>query len=216
MRLGVIWVLLALWAVAVALSVNAMFQPPTGDGFARGLNRIEGFLGYQAAALVIALIVLSVRGWAEARWLRRLTLVPILLALALVLGPAALSVRNNPNLGLSQFSPALGGPRGAATLGFGRGFWGHAVRPLLPALEHRKVFLHDVHELARRQYEREGQWPADAKSVPLSQSNAALLFHELHMTSDEVRLWNRFGPAPSQVLELDDVPLTSLYGTTAQ
>ena len=46
MRLGVIWVLLALWAVAVALSVNAMFQPPTGDGFARGLNRIEGFLGY--------------------------------------------------------------------------------------------------------------------------------------------------------------------------
>ena len=85
MRLGVIWVLLALWAVAVALSVNAMFQPPTGDGFARGLNRIEGFLGFQAAALVIALIVLSVRGWAEARWLRRLTLVPILLALALVL-----------------------------------------------------------------------------------------------------------------------------------
>ena len=29
--------------------------------------------------------MLSVRGWAEARWLRRLTLVPILLALALVL-----------------------------------------------------------------------------------------------------------------------------------
>jgi hypothetical protein len=38
------------------------------------------------------------------------------------------------------------------------------------------------------------------------------LFHELHMTTDEVGLWQQLGTtAPAQVLSLDDVPLTSLY-----
>ena len=38
------------------------------------------------------------------------------------------------------------------------------------------------------------------------------MFHELHMTTDEVALWQQLGTTvPVQVLSLDDVPLTSLY-----
>ncbi len=130
---------------------------------------------------------------------------------ALLLAPGAVSIRDAPTLGLSQYAPLVGGPRGAAELGLNRGFWGHAVSGVLPA-EGGRLFLHDLHELARRQYAREGRWPEGLEPAPLSRANAALQFHELHMTTYEVDAWNRFGTtAPTAVLELDDVPLTSLY-----
>ena len=83
---------------------------------------------------------------------------------------------------------------------------------MLPALEGERVYLHDLAELARRQYVREGRWPRGAEVVPASRAGAALLFHERHMTSDEVAVWNAMHTtAPRSVLSLDDVPLTSLY-----
>jgi len=88
MRHRLIWILLALWAVAVAMSVVAMQEPPMGDGFTRGLNRITGFLQFQALALLIGIGILALRGRVENVWLRRLMLVPVLLALALLLGIA--------------------------------------------------------------------------------------------------------------------------------
>jgi hypothetical protein len=88
MRHGLIWILLALWAVAVAMSVLATLEPPTGDGFTRGLNRVTGLLQFQALALLIGLVILALRGRAEGLWLRRLMLVPVFMALALLLGIA--------------------------------------------------------------------------------------------------------------------------------
>ncbi len=129
-----------------------------------------------------------------------------------LLAPGAIAVRDAPSLGLSQYAPLVGGPRGAARLGLNRGFWGHALGAVVPE-EGGRLFLHDLHELSRRQYAREGRWPADLEPAGLSRADAALHFHELHMTTYEVDAWNHFGTtAPSAVLELDDVPLTSLYG----
>lgn len=136
------------------------------------------------------------------------------LGVLFLLLPGALSIRDTPALGLSQYAPLVGGPRGAADLGLNRGFWGHAALGLLPndAPQGIKLHLHDLHELARRQYAREGRWPPEIAPSGLSQADAALLFYELHMTTYEVDAWNAFGTtAPSSVVELDNVPISSRY-----
>lgn len=70
-----IWIALALWAGAVGLSLLALTAEPTGDGFTRGLNRVTGFLGWQSAAALLALVLwlLSLRlpKGAGLRWLAR-------------------------------------------------------------------------------------------------------------------------------------------------
>lgn len=142
--------------------------------------------------------------------IRRRWLMPA--TLALVLGPGALATFRGHPYGLSQYAPLVGGPRGAARLGLARGFWGHAVLPLLPALQGHRVYVHDLHDLARKQYVREGRWPVDAQSSGINQGNAGLLFYEMHMATYEFQLWERMGTgAPQQVLTLHDVPLTSQY-----
>lgn len=143
----------------------------------------------------------------RARWLAPVGLVACL-------GPAAIATVDGHPYGLSQYAPLVGGPRGAADLGLNRGFWGHAVHELWPTLQQAPgpIYLHDMHELARKQYEREGRWPAHLQPAPIRRARSGLLFHELHMTTDEVALWQQLGTtAPAQVLSLDDVPLTSLY-----
>lgn len=135
--------------------------------------------------------------------------------LGLVLGPPAAATIDGHPYNLSQYTPIVGGPRGAADLGLNRGFWGHAVVGLLPAIETsgpHALHLHDLHELARRQYAREQRWPRGAKPSSISNADAALLFHERHMTTYDTQIWNRLSTtAPSEVVTLDDVPLTSLY-----
>jgi hypothetical protein len=131
--------------------------------------------------------------------------------LALALAPAALATGAGHPFGLSQYAPLVGGPRGAADLGLNRGFWGHSVRPLLDDLPRRgKIYVHDVHEQVRQQYEREGDWPPGLASTPISRSTSGLIFHELHMTTYEVQLWNQVGTAtPAMIIDLHDVPLTT-------
>lgn len=143
----------------------------------------------------------------RARWLA-----PV--GLAICLGPAATATIDGHPYNLSQYAPLVGGPRGAADLGLNRGFWGHAMQELWPTLERAPgpIQLHDMHELARKQYEREGRWPQHLQPAAIGRARSGLLFHELHMTVDEVALWDRLGTTrPAQVLSLDDVPLTSLY-----
>jgi hypothetical protein len=148
----------------------------------------------------------------HARWLA-----PV--GLTLCLGPAAVATIDGHPYNLSQYAPLVGGPRGAADLGLNRGFWGHAMQELWPTLPQTPgpIYLHDMHELARRQYEREGRWPAHLQGGPIRRAKAGLLFHELHMTSDEVALWEQLGTtAPAQVVSLDDVPVASLYVERAE
>jgi len=91
-RKQVIWALFTVWAALYAVSFwQAATMPRTGDGFLRGINRLMTFLGWQGAAAAAALVL-----WASMlgdrrigsglRWLSR---IPVLLALALVLGLTA-------------------------------------------------------------------------------------------------------------------------------
>jgi len=53
-----LWLALALWAMLFAAAfVVPTLMPATGDGFTRGLNRVSAFLGWQAAAGVVAFAV---------------------------------------------------------------------------------------------------------------------------------------------------------------
>ncbi|MBL9103878.1 MAG: hypothetical protein JNL82_23240 [Myxococcales bacterium] len=133
--------------------------------------------------------------------------------LVLVLVPGVWSTVDGHPYGLSQYAPLVGGPRGAADLGLLRGFWGHAVPPAQLAADAAPgpTYLHDLHELARLQYEREGRWPAGAAPVAPSRAGTGLIFHERHMLSHELDVWQSLGPAPAEVVTLDDVPLTSLH-----
>jgi len=134
--------------------------------------------------------------------------------LLLVLVPGVWSTINGHPYGLSQYAPLVGGPRGAADLGLLRGFWGAAVpAPVLdPATPGAPLYIHDMHELARQQYAREGRWPAGATSVPPARARAALIFHERHMLTYELQVWDALQTVtPDEVVTLDDVPLTSLY-----
>jgi len=152
--------------------------------------------------------------WARARPRER-RLEPA--ALVLCLAPALFATIDGHPYGLSQYAPLVGGPRGAAELGLNRGFWGTAIAPALPQLERTiggadRIYVHDVHELALLQYRREGRWPAGLTAVSITRASAGLLFHERHMTTEEVQLWDRLGTtAPVQVIVLDGVPLTSIY-----
>ncbi|WP_434421707.1 hypothetical protein [Nannocystis pusilla] len=136
--------------------------------------------------------------------------------LPLLLVPALWSTLHGHPHNLSQYAPLAGGARGAADLGLLRGFWGSSVLPLFGDMSQRPgpLYVHDLHELARLQYEREGRWPPGVTAAPLSRARTGLLFHERHMLSNEVDLWNHFNnnSAPLNVVTLDDVPLTSLYG----
>jgi hypothetical protein len=74
---------LALWACVFAGAFVAFaVTPATGDGFARGLNRVATFLGWQGAAGLLALCLAAIsRGLAPGA-LRRLALVPAGIAAA--------------------------------------------------------------------------------------------------------------------------------------
>jgi hypothetical protein len=138
------------------------------------------------------------------------------LAVALVLLPGAWATIDGHPYGLSQYSALAGGPRGAADAGLNRGFWGYAAPAILDSASDvgsgGTVFLHDIHESARRQYVREGRWPEAWKPARINQARAAFLFHEKHFAVDEIGLWNRLGTTrPTLVITLDDVPLTSFY-----
>jgi hypothetical protein len=161
------------------------------------------------------------RLWTAARLAPRWRAAPAL-ALVAILVPALWGTVSGHPYNLSQYSPLVGGARGAAELGLNRGFWGYAALPLLdaPAAARQEaqgpraggVYLHDLHNLAKWQYEREGRWRADKRVAGPARARVGLLFHERHMLTYETALWRTMGTsAPARVLELHDVPLTSLY-----
>lgn len=143
-------------------------------------------------------------------------------AVVVVLLPGAIAtIDGHPN-GMSQYGAAVGGARGGASIGLGRGFWGHSIGAELPRLgevlgRSRRLYVHDVHDLAVLQYRREGRWPEGVEPTSTSRAQSGLLFHELHMATWEYQQWERFGTAaPREVVTIDGVPLMSVYTTDAR
>ena len=83
--------LIAIWAGLFTWSLIGFWSAePTGDGFVRGMNRVFGFLGWQAAATGLAIVIAMTgkrfeRG-SGARWLAR---IPAACAILLVLAVIA-------------------------------------------------------------------------------------------------------------------------------
>jgi 4-amino-4-deoxy-L-arabinose transferase-like glycosyltransferase len=145
-------------------------------------------------------------------WPKLLRFAPSVVLIS-VLTPGTWATVHGHPFNLSQYAPLAGGARGAAVLGLNRGFWGHAIVPLLDAevLAGERVYIHDVHRLALEQYRREGRWPG-WRATGVDRAEAALLFPEMHMLSDEIAIWDSLGTVqPSMVLTLDDVPITIVY-----
>lgn len=108
-----IWILLVLWMLAMVLSVLSLMAEPTGDSFLRGLNRITGFLGWQLAAAVAALLLwIGVRPLPRGdmvRWLGRLPGWWAVLVLLLFVGMITIGVVSS-NMGRQAIVPEDPGP----------------------------------------------------------------------------------------------------------
>lgn len=165
--------------------------------------------------------------WAAARgfdWTidhlpRRLAALSPIAAAALLIPGLWATVSGHPH-NLSQYAGWVGGARGAANAGLNRGFWGYDAPGVLELgrqadnelARPTKIYLHDMHQLAQKQYVRDGQWPAGWDPAQLNRADAAFVFHELHMQSDEQEVWNAVGSRiPSVVVTLHDVALTSYF-----
>jgi hypothetical protein len=165
--------------------------------------------------------LLAAMAWGRLWWRARILLRtrpkllrygPAVVLLTVLLPGTWATVHAHP-YNLSQYAPLAGGARGAAVLGLNRGFWGHAIVPLLDAevFAGERVYIHDVHRLALEQYRREGRWPG-WRATGVDRADAALLFPEMHMLSDEIAIWDSLGTVqPSMLLTLDDVPITIVY-----
>ncbi|MGB5558998.1 MAG: hypothetical protein WBN04_13425 [Paracoccaceae bacterium] len=98
-RRAALMVLLALWAGAWGWSLVPLFSVPTGEELAEGQGQVQGFLGWQAIAGLLALALWgTARGFPRQSGLRRISGVPLGMALALLLalGASWLWVALNP------------------------------------------------------------------------------------------------------------------------
>jgi len=93
-RALLLMVLMALWLAAYGYSVYyGLRTDPTGDGFTRGLNRVTGFLGWQGVAGILAFACFGVgRSFPKGSDIRRISAVPLGMAVALILGLTAWSI----------------------------------------------------------------------------------------------------------------------------
>ncbi len=141
------------------------------------------------------------------------------LALVLVVTPAAaISVHAQP-FGLSSYVPFIGGTRGGATLGLNRQFWGFTTQNANEeylqqnAPRDAKVFIHDTAWDSWGRMIEEGRMRSDIRGVnaPCA-GDYALLHHELHMNEVEYQMWIGFKTrAPVYVVTQDEVPIVSIY-----
>lgn len=99
-RRRLIWVVLALWGVAMVASGLSLAAEPVGDGFTRGMNRVIGLLGWQLAASVLAFVAWIVaRPLPRGTVLRWLAHVPGWWCVVLLVGMVGL-------VGVALFGPA--------------------------------------------------------------------------------------------------------------
>jgi hypothetical protein len=92
-RAILIWTAVIAWALLFAMSgVTGLTMAPEGDGFTRGMNRLQAVAAWQAGALVAAIVGLIVGHGATTPGMRMLARAPILVELALALVIAGLVI----------------------------------------------------------------------------------------------------------------------------
>jgi len=95
-RFGIIAALCGIWAALYAASILVPYHtPPSGDGFARGLNRVTLFFQYQMAAGALAMAIWWMGRGLARRWQQWAARMPAILALLLLaLGLGVIAVAN--------------------------------------------------------------------------------------------------------------------------
>ena len=137
-------------------------------------------------------------------------------ALSLLM-PAALDLEHNHPYGTSYYNEVIGSHRGAADRRMMRQFWGYAVRGSAEWLnenapKNAKVWTGNATGWAWREYQREGILREDLRATHMGSSDYAIFFHQKSFAHLEVELWRTYKTrAPVHVLELDGVPLVSIY-----
>ena len=144
------------------------------------------------------------------------TLSAALASLALLL-PAATQLEHNHPYGTSYYNELIGSHRGAADQKMMRQFWGYAVRGAADWLNENteqgaKIWTGNATSWAWNEYRREEIIRKDLRATGLGASDYAVLFHQKSFYARELEIWRAYGTrAPVYVLELDGVPLVSIY-----
>jgi 4-amino-4-deoxy-L-arabinose transferase-like glycosyltransferase len=136
---------------------------------------------------------------------------------ALLLLPALVGLVRVFPYGTSFYSELAGGLPGAASLGMQRQFWSSNVTAVLPWInEHAppngRVFLHEVHGLSFRDYQRNGMLREDLRPAgPHDADIAAYQYHQ-EFREHEFNVWQSLGTrTPATGLYLDETPQVVVY-----
>ncbi len=121
-------------------------------------------------------------------------------------------------LGLSFYTPLVGGAPGAASLGLNRTFWGYTTGALQGfinqrAPRHGNVYVHDTALQSWEMLRVDGRIRADLRgTLAIPGSALALYHHEPHMRRVEYQTWLDYGhAAPAAVGTFDGVPVVWVY-----
>jgi hypothetical protein len=107
-----------------------------------------------------------------------------------------------------------------------RQFWGYSPRGLLPWMNRTlergaRLYPHDMNSDTIGYYKRDQLLRADIADVwqleepGMRQSSWALVIHEKHFSRYDPALWEIYGTlAPAQVLDVEGVPLVTVYHRT--
>ena len=139
------------------------------------------------------------------------------LGASVLLGPLVVTQHSHP-FGLSSYVPLVGGAPGAADLGLNRQFWGFTTQSLDPWLRahappNASVYIHDTAWDSWLRMLDERRLRPDLRGVGSpSESDFAIVHHELHMAEVDYNIWADYGHvAPAYVLSHDGVPIISLH-----
>lgn len=177
------------------------------------------FLAIVAGIGVVA-VVRSLRPIVEREFGDRshliLSVMPALLAISILLPPACATSYNHPH-GTSYYNELMGSYRGAADREMFRKFWGHDSRHALDWLnenapENSRVWTHNMIRRAWQTYQEEELARPDFRATSMGGSDYALYHQQKAFVFLLLPLWEEYGTmAPSHVVEIDGVPLLSVY-----
>jgi 4-amino-4-deoxy-L-arabinose transferase-like glycosyltransferase len=136
---------------------------------------------------------------------------------ALLVAPALVGLWRVFPYGTAFYAELAGGLPGAASLGMQRQFWSSHVTGVLPWInEHAprgaRVYLHEVHGLSFRDYQRNGLLREDLQPVGPAEADIAAYQYHQEFREHELNVWQAFGTqVPTTGLYVDETPQVIVY-----
>ncbi len=209
--------LLLLLSAAVPLAVFLLPRTPIFGGTKHWITAYPFLMIFAGRGFDLVLVRAEV-AFAEKLDDTKKRALPVVLAACVLVGPIAITSHSHP-FGLSSYVPIVGGAAGAADLGLNRQFWGFTTQSLDPWLTahappNASLFIHDTAWDSWVRLVDEKRIRPDIRGVGTpSESDFAIVHHELHMAEVDYNIWVDYGHvAPVYVLTHDGVPIISLHG----